>query len=438
MHLPQSHQQSVGSPRSDDKSRARRSQPDALIEAGAETPPEALDADVAAIARIGAVPTILKVVSEMTGLRLALIARVTQQSWVACAVSDRMNFGLGVGDQLAVATTLCSEVRDSHEPIIIEHASREPEYRSHPTPKLYGLESYIAVPIFRSNGEYFGNICALDSAPATALREPKTLAMMQLFAELVSLQLAAEEQSVSDREALSQARTTAELREQFIAVLGHDLRNPLFAIVVGSGYLLGLPQDARQRGMLIRIQCAAERMSRLINDIMDFARGRLGGGIGLERRPVLVANVVNEVVGELSSAHPERTIRVEGTDAGTALLDGSRTAQMLSNLVGNAVQHSAPHEPVDVRLEGSERSVRVAVISRGEPIPAEMLPRLFQPYVRAAGDKPRQGLGLGLYIAGEIARGHGGSIAVQSTDDGITTFTVDLPRAEGEARSSVA
>ena len=392
-----------------------------------ELPARSIEADIAAVGRIGAVPTILKVVSEVTGLRLAVIARVTNDSWTACAVLDRMNFGLDVGSQLAVATTLCSEVRDTHEPIIIEHASAEPAFCTHPTPKMYGFESYIAVPIFRRTGEYFGNVCALDSAPAT-LRDEKTLAMMRLFAELVSMQLADEEQAVQDKAALSLARENAELREQFIAVLGHDLRNPLFAVLAGSSFLLSLPNDERQRNMIQRIQSAAERMVQLIEHIMDFARGRLGGGIALSLQPVAITEVVTDVVAEIASAHPERTIRVTAAVDGTSLLDRTRVAQLLSNLVGNAVQHSPRNAAVDVRAEGSAETLRLSVTNRGEPIPPDIRARLFQPYVRSAGDKPRAGLGLGLYIAHEIARAHGGSIAVQSTDDGVTTFTVDLPR----------
>lgn len=402
---------------------ARRALPDAPAHL---PPPERLEADLAAIARIGAVPTILKVVSEVTGLRLALIARVTQQSWVACAVLDRMNFGLEVGDHLEVATTLCSEVRDSHEPIVIEHASAEPDFCSHPTPKMYGFESYIAVPIFRPGGEYFGNVCALDSAPAL-LRDEKTVAMMRLFADLVSMQLAAEEESVRDRAALSRERETAELREQFIAVLGHDLRNPLSAILAGSSFLLRTATDATQRTMLERVHGSGRRMTRLIDDIMDFARGRLGGGMPLTRERTDVAALVTDVTAEIASAHADRVLRVDAADAGTVRLDPSRAAQMLSNLVANAVTHGAPTEPVDVRARRAGDRLLLAVTSRGAPIPADMMPRLFQPYFRAGEHRPKSGLGLGLYIAAEIARAHGGSIAAESTPAGETTFTVELP-----------
>ena len=392
-----------------------------------------LHPDLAAIARIGAVPTILKVVSEITGLRLALIARVTPDRWTACAVLDRMNFGLDVGDHLDVATTLCSEVRDSHAPIVIENASVDPAFCSHPTPKMYGFESYIAVPIFRPDGRYFGNVCALDSRPAV-LRDERTLEMMRLFAELVSLQLVADEESVRDREALSDERETAELREQFIAVLGHDLRNPLTSVLAGSSFLLRTTEDVAQRRIVERIHGSGHRMSRLIDDIMDFARGRLGGGMPLEPERVDVAGLVREVAAEIASAHEDRTIRVTAPEtAGTAWLDRSRVSQLLSNLVANAATHGAPDLPIDVGVartgsapgDATGDAVRFTVTSRGAPIPAALMPRLFEPYVRAACS--REGLGLGLYIVSEIVRAHRGVIDVDSTPAGVTTFVVTLP-----------
>jgi sigma-B regulation protein RsbU (phosphoserine phosphatase) len=407
---------------------------DAALRESAPDPPATIapehpDPDVAAVARIGAVPTILKVVSETTGLRLALVARVTETAWTACAALDRMEFGLSAGDQLDVATTLCREVRSTGEPVVIEHASVEPEFCGHPTPTLYGFESYIAVPIFRANGDYFGNVCALDSRPAL-LRDGKTLGMMKLFAELISLQLAAEEEHARDRVALGDARRTAELREQFIAVLGHDLRNPLSSVITGSSFLLDICDQPKQKTILERVHSSGQRMARLIEDVLDFARGRLGGGIAIEPEEVQdVAQVAAEVVAEIASAHPDRALRVTYRDAGSALLDRTRVAQLMSNLVGNAVQHGPPDEPVDVRVEGAGDHVRFSVTNGGAPIPPELMPRLFEPYVRAEGSRPRAGLGLGLYISAEIARSHGGSLQATSSAEGGTTFTALLPRA---------
>jgi signal transduction histidine kinase len=401
------------------------SAPDAL----ATVAPGHPDPDVAAVARIGAVPTILKVVSETTGLRLALVAKVTETAWTACAALDRMDFGLSAGDQLDVATTLCREVRASGEPVIIEHASQEPDFCGHPTPKLYGFESYIAVPIFRPGGEYFGNVCALDSRPAR-LRDEKTLGMMNLFAELIALQLAAEEEHSRDRAALTDERRTAELREQFIAVLGHDLRNPLSSVITGSSFLLDLCDEPRQKTILQRVYSSGQRMAQLIDDVLDFARGRLGGGIAIAPEEVQdVARMAAEVVAEIASAHPDRTLRVTYRDPGAAVLDRTRVAQLMSNLVGNAVQHGPPEEPVDVLVQGDGDQVRFSVTNRGEPIPPELMSRLFHPYVRAEGSRPRAGLGLGLYIAAEIARSHGGSLEAASTAEDGTTFAAVLPRA---------
>jgi hypothetical protein len=403
--------------------------PDAIPEAVATVALGHPDPDVAAVARIGAVPTVLKVISETTGLRLALVAKVTDDAWTACAALDRMEFGLTAGDQLDVATTLCREVRSTGEPIIIEHASQEASYCGHPTPRLYGLESYIAVPIFRPGGEYFGNVCALDSRPAR-LRDGKTLAMMNLFAELISLQLAAEEAHSRDREALSDARRTAELREQFIAVLGHDLRNPLSSVITGSGFLLDISDEPRHKTILERVHSSGHRMARLIEDVLDFARGRLGGGIAIDPEQVQdVAALAAEVVAEIASAHPDRTLRVTYRDAGAAVLDRTRVSQMMSNLVGNAVQHGPPDEPVEVLVEGMGDRVRFAVTNGGEPIPPGLMSRLFQPYVRAEGSRPSPGLGLGLYIAAEIARSHGGSLEAVSSAGSGTTFTAVLPRS---------
>ena len=344
------------------------------------------------MARIGAVPTILKVVSEITGLRLALVARVTSDGWTACAVLDRMNFGLRVGDRLEVATTLCSEVRDTGQPIVIEHASREPEYCDHPTPQMYGFESYIAVPLVRPDGEYFGTVCALDAAPAE-LRQPKTIAMMQLFAEPIGLQLTAEDAANRDREALADARQTAELREQFSAVLGHDLRNPVSAIMAGSGFLLDLPQEPTQRTVLQRIRSSGERMSRLIDDVLDFARRRLGGGMPLARKDVVLPDPAERVVAEIVGAHPERTVHVSASGHATARLDPVRITQLLSNLVANAVEHAAPGEPIDVRVDGGAEVTRLAVVSRGRPIERAVLARPFQPYFRSADGRRPTALG---------------------------------------------
>ncbi|HEX4948346.1 MAG TPA: PAS domain S-box protein, partial [Blastocatellia bacterium] len=152
--------------------------------------PASIAADIEAINNLHTVPTILNAVAEATGLRYVVIARVTPQVWTACAVLDRMGFGLGVGDSLEATTTLCYEILGHGQPIVVEDARHDQQYAAHPTPKQQGFESYIAVPIYRQDGVLFGTLCALDSRPAR-LDQKQLLTQMNLFAELISAQLEA-------------------------------------------------------------------------------------------------------------------------------------------------------------------------------------------------------------------------------------------------------
>jgi hypothetical protein len=381
--------------------------------------------DVEAVSRISAVPTILRVVSEVSGLRFSVVARVTQDQWVACAVHDEMSFGLGPGDTLDVTTTLCSEVRDSHVPVVINHASVDPHYCGHPTPKMYGLESYIAVPIFLANGEYFGNVCAMDPLPHH-VDQPKILGMMKLFGELIALQLDAEARQAATHAQLLDAQETSQLREQFIAVLGHDLRNPLSSVNMGAELLLREPLADRQRNTVERIWSSGRRMSGLVGHLLDFARARLGGGIGLALADVTdLDSALRHVVAELQSVHPRRELRFSSEIAGRVRCDRERVAQLLSNLVANAIEHGATDRPIDVQVRQSGSGLRIAVRNDGPPIPGATIPLLFRPYSRGGRESPK-GLGLGLYIASEIAKAHGGTLTVRSNADEGTVFTFAL------------
>lgn len=126
---------------------------------------EDLASEVTAVGRMQAVPALLKFICQTTGMGFAVVARVTHDSWTACAVQDDIQFGLTAGSSLDVSTTLCKEVYALRQPIVIDHASIDPTFSKHQTPRLYGIESYISVPIVRADGAYFGNLCAVDPEP---------------------------------------------------------------------------------------------------------------------------------------------------------------------------------------------------------------------------------------------------------------------------------
>ena len=382
--------------------------------------------DIAAVARLSSVPLMLKLICQETGMGFAAVARVTDDAWVACAVQDNIDFGLKVGSTLAVETTLCKEAREARAPIVIDHASVDPVYHDHRTPLLYGIESYISFPIVRANGEHFGNLCAVDPKPAAA-SDPRTLRMFKTFAEMIAVQLEDEAGHDAAEAEVANQRADALLREQFIAVLGHDLRNPLAAVGTTAEILLRRP-DEKDRKLGERLRSSTRRMGALIENVMDFARVRLGSGIGVGIRAAehLEASL-HAVVDEARGAHPDMTFH-ENIDIDVPVsCDPERMQQLLSNLLGNAYAHGAHDAPVEVVAKIRDGWFELSVRNRGEPIAAADLLKIFQPYWRPASPKPSQGLGLGLYICSEIVKAHGGTFSASSSAADGTEFLVRIP-----------
>ena len=220
----------------------------------------------------------------------------------------------------------------------------------------------------------------------------------------------------------------AELREQFIAVLGHDLRNPLAAIASGARMIEDREElSARGQNILQLMQGSVTRAAGLIDDVLDFARGRLGGGLTLARDAgSTLGPVLEQVVEELRATAPDRTIESEIRLPDPVHCDPTRVAQLLSNLLGNAVTHGAADKPIRVRAIVTGDALEISIANGGDPIPAATMERLFHPFFRGEMRASREGLGLGLYIASEIARAHGGTLTAAS-DAGETRFTFRMP-----------
>jgi sigma-B regulation protein RsbU (phosphoserine phosphatase) len=226
-------------------------------------------------------------------------------------------------------------------------------------------------------------------------------------------------------------RETAELREQFIAVLGHDLRNPLAAISAGARILQrsGALQGQKELRVLDMINTTVTRMADLIDNILDFARGRLGGGITLSRdADHRLEPILEQVVDELRTASPQRVIETSFSITDRVDCDRTRIGQLASNLIGNALTHGAADKPVRVGAKTQNSEFELWVANAGEPIPAAAMGKLFEPFFRGDIRSSRQGLGLGLHIASQIAQAHGGRIDVTSGPD-ETRFVFTMPLA---------
>jgi signal transduction histidine kinase len=381
---------------------------------------------VAAIARIDAVPTFLKIVCEMTGMRVAVVARITDKTWTACAVRENVPFGLKPGMEFSVHTALRFDSGTSHAAIVIEHASADPRYCRPVVPQRYQIASYISVPIIRANGGYFGNLSALD--PRSTRVTPRTLSMLQDFAALIASQLDHQVLREQEQRALLDERAAGALREQFIAILGHDLRNPLHAVYASGDLLERKLTDPVLSVMASRIKTNVRRMSALIDDVLDFARGRIGGGIGLELTEIENINTgLKTVIQELRDAQPDCTILSKICVNRSVRCDLGRLQQLASNLLGNALTHGVAGSPVKITASVDDEELVLEVWNAGEPIPAESLGKIFEPFWRHSVSASRNGLGLGLHICSQIVRAHQGRISVTSSREHGTQFTARLP-----------
>lgn len=221
---------------------------------------------------------------------------------------------------------------------------------------------------------------------------------------------------------LSAEREIATLREQFIAVLGHDLRNPLSGINGGASILLDVATDNETRAIAQMIKRSSLRMDELVENLMDFARARLGDGIDIESKQVDLEPVLTHVVEELRSGWAMREIKTHFSIASPVYCDSNRISQLLSNLVANALVHGLPGSIINVYAETTAGSFEMSVTNLGKPLSEENLKTMFEPFKREKNNPSKQGLGLGLYISSEIARAHGGSLTVTS-NEGEIRFT---------------
>jgi two-component system, sensor histidine kinase and response regulator len=220
---------------------------------------------------------------------------------------------------------------------------------------------------------------------------------------------------------------TLNLNEQLLAIVGHDLRDPLNVILMSAELLAG-GSDASVRKTAGRLSTAGGRMRSILDELFDLARARLGGGIPLTRQVVDLAAVTHKAVAEVQATHPDRAIDLRSEGDVHGHWDGGRLERVFANLIGNAVTHGALAEHITVQLRGQPDDVAVSVHNGGH-VPPDILPNLFEPFHARKGMRPRgQGLGLGLYIAQQIVIGHGGTIEVRSTPSEGTTFRFTLPR----------
>lgn len=302
-------------------------------------------------------------------------------------------------------------------------------YETHFAPllRMQGFFNEVALDFLKADGEKLAVL-----ANAVERRDPEG---NLLFTRVTIFQATerrryerelVEARAVAER-GLELERAAAELREQFIAVLGHDLRNPLAGIEAGIRQIQRKGAADATPAMLDLMLHSVGRMKNLINDVLDLTRSRLGGGLPLNiERGRPLAPTLRQIVDELQVAHPDRVIDDQFELSDPVDCDHGRMGQLLSNLLGNALTHGAQDTPIEVRGTTQEGYFRLSVANGGEPIPPAAMERLFQPFYRGEVRASLNGLGLGLYIASQIAEAHGGRLSATS-DEKQTMFTLVMP-----------
>ncbi|MVM35955.1 GAF domain-containing protein [Spirosoma sp. HMF4905] len=405
----------------------------------------ALVNDIERVGQIPIISTLLDVVCQTTGMGFAAIARVTQDRWIACSVRDEIQFGLKPGGELKVETTICDQIRDTHQAVIIDHVETSEFYCNHPTPAMYGFQSYISVPIILKNGDFFGTLCAIDPRPAL-LNNSKVIGMFTLFVELIAFhlqQIELLEQSQASLETVHQQLSNSlDENRQYRHISNHNLQEPLRKIRVFSGMLIDATEKndlGQAKIVAARISSSAQRLSMMIKDVSSFTEvnaentvvetvnlGQLIEDVRVQLKPQLTASKATFHIDTLPSIQADRF----------------QMEQLFYHLLHNAVKFAK--KDVDLRIEitanelpssksghlaGNEPSfIEIRLIDNGIGIEKSQLEKIFNMFSQVPStNQIRAGEGIGLAYCRKIVRNHSGRIEAKSEIGQGTTMTIQLP-----------
>jgi len=377
---------------------------------------ESFASDIEKVQQIAIVPSLLEVICRTTGMGFSAIARVTKDRWIACGVRDEINFGLVPGGELEVGTTICDEIRDSGKAVVIDHVAEDALYCNHHTPRMYGIQSYISVPIMLKNGEFFGTLCAIDPRPAKLI-EPKIVNMFQLYAELLAFHLQSQETML---EMSKQLNESIEENKQYQFISHHNLQEPLRKLRLFSDILIDAVDTnkaEKAKEYAVRINNNAQRISMMIRDLSEYS--------GLNDSKILYESVdLDKVVHDVCT---QLSVQEAVTVGPLPVISGinAQIEQLFYQLIHNAVKFAAHERPLQIDISGEEvvlkkRYIAIRVADNGKGIEKQEMEKIFDLFVHIQS-------GVGLAYCRKIVRNHGGDIEVNSTPGVGTTFTLLLP-----------
>lgn len=403
-----------------------------------------LSRDIERVKRISIVPVLLDVICQTTGMGFAAVARVTSTNWVTCSVRDDIQFGLVPGSQLKLATTICNEIRESQEPVVINNVAEDEIFHNHHTPLMYGFQSYISYPIILKNGEFFGTLCAIDPKPAD-LENPKVLGMFMAFADLISFHLQQidllNESDKTVKNLSRQLSNTLDENRQYQHISHHTLQEPLRKLRVFSGMVVEAIKEKeleKAENLALRIQSNAERFSGMIKDLSDFSTLQTNESVPelIDLEVALsVALSLLKVKTELKSAI------VTVGELPSIMAYPTQIEQLFYHLLHNAIKFAKdgvrPEITVSSRkvdaseyagqlTEGKEY-IEISIQDNGTGIDDSQEEIIFDMFSQLASAPTRVGAGFGLTFCRKIIRNHKGIIKVASGIDEGTTVLIILP-----------
>ena len=398
--------------------------------------PDQLWKDLEAVRQIPVVPTMLDVICQTTGMGFAAVARVTQDRWVACSVRDEVRFGLEEGGELKVETTICNEIRECRKPVVIDNVNEDPLYKNHHTPKMYGLQSYISVPIILKNGEFFGTLCAIDSKPAQ-VNNGKVIGMFTMFAELLAFHL--QSQDVLERahktsmELDSRNRALASANfdlDSFVYTASHDLKSPV-SNIEGlldelSETLVKEPIDRGEVSHIARLmRSTVKRLTATISDLAAVVEiEKTGFGKGSEE--IDIFDAVEGAKLDLHKLIAESSAKIEVVSADRRFSGFSAKSfkSVIHNLLSNAIKYRSPDRipEITVRMGRTDGKTHLTVEDNGLGIPPDKQDKVFTMFKRFHDHV--EGSGLGLYIVKRMVDAAQGQIQVRSTPGKGTAFLI--------------
>jgi signal transduction histidine kinase len=402
--------------------------------------------DIEKVNQIPIVSSMLEVICQTTGLGFAAIARVTENRWIACSVRDEISFGLPVGGELKIETTLCNEVRSGGLTVVIDHVSEDATYCNHHTPKMYGFQSYISVPIMLKDGSFFGTLCAIDPKPAQ-LNNPKTIGLFTLFADLISFHLQSIDQMQQSADTIKQlkrrVKETTDENQQYRFISSHNLAEPLRKLRLYSSKLAEVTRNedvSEAKALASKINASAQRFNMMLKDISAYS--------SLTEQEAFYEQVdLNKiyagVYAQLEQTILQQHINIKADPLPIISGVEFQIEQLFFHLIFNAIKFSRTDTPPSINISAQhlkgkdvkhlfdadegKQYVQIDFQDNGVGIEESQLDTIFHIFSKFTYEPTEHGYGIGLAYCRKIVRLHGGFIAVKSARNEGSTFSVILP-----------